>query len=493
MDIICENFSLFEEKTYFNIAPLTVLIGGNSSGKSSLLKGLSIMTSESIWKEEKFDLGSFEFHATYPIKPISFFYRTFSGLFREISIEGINLPDDRPIEEVINIKNKIKYVDQNLDLVLEFFENFADDATEETAISVTVNMKLFFEILKNLDREDIVTYLKSYGFESKTYEGHLPHTDRTFLSKDEFEQWFFQEGFMDFLGNLSDNAFDKKSKLNSLLKLFFAPVYESKRNHFWHQTDTPNKIQPINILRLNDFGSPKRVFSSDSDLFGQLIDKSHSLRHTNEYAEIEHFRKTWIESFFGEQAKLTIEPLNKLCSHYEVKLNDRYLTEHGTGVFKILTLIFFLSQGYKDLRVDRGEMTIPERIYEIFKYKEAIPLNYRKYLVLEEPETNLHPDFQVILADMLYNFSLQSDWHVVLETHSEYIIRKLQVCTAQQIVNETEFVSLINFGSKENLGKVKNIKIHKNGSLTDSFFPGFFDVAHELQYQLLLSNGTSNN
>jgi len=94
---------------------------------------------------------------------------------------------------------------------------------------------------------------------------------------------------------------------------------------------------------------------------------------------------------------------------------------------------------------------------------------------------------------MLYNFSLQSDWHMVLETHSEYIIRKLQVCTAQQIVNETEFVSIINFGSKENLGKVKNIKIRKNGSLSDSFFPGFFDVAHELQYQLLLSNGTSNN
>ena len=42
MKLKIENFALFEKETTFEIAPLTLLIGANSSGKSTFLKALDI-------------------------------------------------------------------------------------------------------------------------------------------------------------------------------------------------------------------------------------------------------------------------------------------------------------------------------------------------------------------------------------------------------------------------------------------------------------------
>jgi AAA15 family ATPase/GTPase len=38
-----ENFRLFKEKTSFDLAPITILTGTNSSGKSSLIKAILLL------------------------------------------------------------------------------------------------------------------------------------------------------------------------------------------------------------------------------------------------------------------------------------------------------------------------------------------------------------------------------------------------------------------------------------------------------------------
>jgi predicted ATP-dependent endonuclease of OLD family len=357
-------------------------------------------------------------------------------------------------------------------------------------------MALYFDILLENGLGNVIQYFKSHGFEDKIYIDSLPHPNRAFIDKEKFEEWFFQDGFINFLNAISENGINQAAELNDFIKEFFSPIYLIKRQHFLFSNQNKEQIQPIRILRLNEFGSPKRVFSASEDLFGQLVNNSFQNRITAESHIARGFQKRWINSFFGENSELSDIPLNKLCSHFEVKLNNRYLTEHGMGVFKVLNLIYFLSeeylgnQNYDNVLFNRW--TLEEFINYQFDLKQKRPINQNKYLVIEEPETNLHPDFQVILADMLYEFALHSDWHLIVETHSEYLVRKLQVLTANQ-KTQHDLVRILNFGNKENSGKVKVIKIRKNGGLSDSFFPGFYNVAHELQYQLLLSNGTSNN
>ena len=53
-----ENFRLFKDKTVFDLAPITILTGINSSGKSSLIKSLQLFKS-SLQETENLDKLSF--------------------------------------------------------------------------------------------------------------------------------------------------------------------------------------------------------------------------------------------------------------------------------------------------------------------------------------------------------------------------------------------------------------------------------------------------
>ena len=47
-----ENFRVFQNRSDFELAPITVLTGGNSSGKSTIIKGLKLM--QEFWGQKNF-------------------------------------------------------------------------------------------------------------------------------------------------------------------------------------------------------------------------------------------------------------------------------------------------------------------------------------------------------------------------------------------------------------------------------------------------------
>lgn len=97
---------------------------------------------------------------------------------------------------------------------------------------------------------------------------------------------------------------------------------------------------------------------------------------------------------------------------------------------------------------------------------------------LEEPESNMHPDLQAKLADILIAFSNKSK-KIIIETHSEYLIRKLQYLVAtNEIDKENVLIHYFSFNSKNKKGnRVKKIKIKRDGGLDGQFGPGFYDEA----------------
>lgn len=124
-------------------------------------------------------------------------------------------------------------------------------------------------------------------------------------------------------------------------------------------------------------------------------------------------------------------------------------------------------------------------------------LNENTILIIEEPEANLHPNLQSKLADVFvacikYNSGLK----LVIETHSEYFIRKLQYYTkAKKITTEESVIYYFNADkyvtSQE--PKVKKIEIRENGSLSDIFGPGFYDETSTLQFELYKLNNAQIN
>ncbi len=113
-------------------------------------------------------------------------------------------------------------------------------------------------------------------------------------------------------------------------------------------------------------------------------------------------------------------------------------------------------------------------------------------LIIEEPEANLHPLLQSKLADF-FILTLKYFPHIrlVVETHSEYLIRRLQILAAQKAIENNKII-IHYFNSDENVSsyepKVKKIEIDSSGQLTDTFGPGFFDEATNLKYELMKFN-----
>ena len=111
-------------------------------------------------------------------------------------------------------------------------------------------------------------------------------------------------------------------------------------------------------------------------------------------------------------------------------------------------------------------------------------------LAIEEPENHLHPRYQALLAEMFVDAYKNYNIHFIVETHSEYMVRKLQTLVAKKELTQGE-VSLqyVYDADPEKRPKgephVKSIKIREDGTLREAFGPGFFDEADNLAMDLL--------
>ena len=106
--------------------------------------------------------------------------------------------------------------------------------------------------------------------------------------------------------------------------------------------------------------------------------------------------------------------------------------------------------------------------------------------------------FQSKLADMFMEANELYNINFILETHSEYLIRKLQYLVASKKL-ETEKVIvyyLNNFNAKESLeneSQVVEISINEDGSLDGDFGSGFFDEATNWKFKLMRLKNTQKN
>jgi predicted ATPase len=137
-----------------------------------------------------------------------------------------------------------------------------------------------------------------------------------------------------------------------------------------------------------------------------------------------------------------------------------------------------------------------------FGFAQLIPIvleiynqGWSGYLIIEKPESNLHPALQSKLADLFVLIhKTMPDLNLIIETHSEYLIRKLQFLTAKKEVDiKNEIIYYYDNDLKTNQSTVKQIEITTDGNLTDNFGLGFLDETAKLQFELMKLNREQNN
>lgn len=109
-------------------------------------------------------------------------------------------------------------------------------------------------------------------------------------------------------------------------------------------------------------------------------------------------------------------------------------------------------------------------------------------IVIEEPEQNLHPRVQSMLANLFETLSRLNNCRFIIETHSEYIVRKAQVLVAEANYVDEEDLNEHNpfkvYYLPEDGSERYEMKFTTKGRFANKFGKGFFDTASELAFEL---------
>ena len=157
-------------------------------------------------------------------------------------------------------------------------------------------------------------------------------------------------------------------------------------------------------------------------------------------------------------------------------------TDEGLGV-----MVYLYKNGEKSLLADEGYGIT--QLFSLLLHIDNMMLeNGRTYnICIEEPEVHLHPKYQSMLADLFVEAYQKYNIHFIIETHSEYLIRKLQVMVANKEIALTPGDVSLNYVEKDENGVSTNrkIEIQDDGRLSGCFGTGFFDEADNRAMELL--------
>lgn len=544
-----ENFRVFKDYTWFDFAPITVLTGQNSSGKSSLIKAL-LLLENSISKpgqlelefsnDNVYQLGNFEriinnkssdntvsFHFPYKLQNFPTLGESYEC---QVAVK-FNKNEDSILatatEFSILIKNEpiLIYGNNKLSFHLEHFsqkiylnpDDFKIKKLERPRLSIKGGKRsggLYLLVKKDFNPSNrILPYTKAAGhgyieilseIESKEeieeildlYEKKIqlkngsPDTELMIVDYEDVQEddnplrtilrtYGLSDSLIEFIDSEVlgfSNRFLKGEWLNDLQKIQYQPAVRGKVNRIYRKEEKDVLNELITAFFENKV--PKKnidflqKWSARFNLLGEV--------------------KPFLDSKYNVQS---------------IEIGDSPLVEQGLGISQLVAVL----------------LTIVT--------KE----DNKKVFIFEEPEANLHPKFQSLLADMFIDAAKVFNIQFIIETHSEYLIRKLQYLIAKTAaspkndVNEADMTEIKNMDDffmanektplkmprkkeievkKEDIviyyfhdpnnvpagePQVKKIEILEDGSLSSDFGSGFFDEATNWKFELMrLKNAQKN-
>ena len=525
-----KNFRSFgEEGADFELAPITVLTGCNSAGKSSLVKALLLLDKMSNIgaMDSIIDLGG----DTLPVsikdlnmgrfdrvindesieKEMEFSYQVWSSLLRE-TVRVIRVFRAKPNDAMNNgilkelqIEKKDgsviyskgrrsstsgipmlsdEFIDPKpIDIQIQQFDTVSEfhriKAIYGTFLRRFEKNKNSEELKLRVDRgREMLEELKSRMLELSCVESDY--------DSDLCEKWSYRkhgDPLMD-----SDAVLDYKieSFQNNMAEEFVKLLAEEVVVRA-----LASRIQYVN----SDSAKIKRLYSFEDEdklcvairQFFKRIEKCKTLNDTLfieadvDFQVGEFFRKWLGKDHFNLGDYITYQNTDEGLGFLLYLVKDekkRLLADEGYGITQLFTLL---------LHIDNMIPLVKERSVVCYDEKDDV-CTFPKpiWICVEEPENHLHPKFQSMLADMFVEAYQKYNIHFIIETHSEYLIRKLQVMVADKENSLSPNDVSLNYVEKDENGISTNrkIEIQEDGGLSDSFGSGFYDEADSLALEL---------
>jgi predicted ATPase len=213
-----------------------------------------------------------------------------------------------------------------------------------------------------------------------------------------------------------------------------------------------------------------------------------------------------IESLSGQSKQDCFSFINKWLNEFEIAEEIILIPDSETGDFKA----YLKQNGEKVLLADFGLGTnqllpvifsLGINVFQTEKYFPYEIVMAERTVVIEEPEANLHPAMQSKLADLFVDAHNMFKVQVIVETHSEYLIRKLQYLVgSNKSTIKSNDISIYYFYKSNHpavinkeANQVEKIEIDEFGRLSKEFGSGFFDEADKIALDIFLLKQSQSN
>ena len=251
---------------------------------------------------------------------------------------------------------------------------------------------------------------------------------------------------------------------------------------------TPDALSYVSSSIIN----VKRLYPLESnDEFTELLKKYvETKRCLDKMADYvpNTFMDKWIKAFgIGERISINIddEGLGITLRLHKSEADEKgmLLADNGYGITQIFAIL---------LNIEVAIMSRKSLKYYEDKNIEWNAKILKKYseptIAIEEPEIHLHPRYQSLLAEMFYDAYKTFGIHFIIETHSEYLIRKSQVIVAglkYSSNKEAEETCPFRTYYMPNNSKPYSLGYRKDGKFAEEFGSGFYDEATNLAFDIL--------
>lgn len=466
-----KNYRCFEDTGDIKLKPLTLLVGANSSGKSSFLKFFPLLKQSVgirkngvfLWYSDNVDFkdfkntvrngeGSITINIELPLvdhldavesKVISEFYKK-----KGIEYKGA----------ITNLELIISEIDKNTDylehLSISYFNQKIDISfSKEGNVCVCVNgedfnNKEFSNIQMSGSFLPRILFSKndvSYYFGPKSIRDMIVKYLESIEASDDFpiNEFFFRsfyfmskELFKECIETITKNKKETSmdfNKINNLYLMFNLNNIIDLANGCIHSIAlNMSYVKPLRVM-------PERYYRYQNYSVDEISSdgKNLAMYFANlKKDDLKKFQK-WTSDNFGFE----LEP-HKLEGHVEIDIIEkdkkgRNMVDIGFGYNQLLPILAII---WNALNNKQRKVFYPYMNHEI------------KFIVIEQPELHLHPRilamFAVMLCTVIGNLKKDEDIRFIIETHSETIINKIGSLIHSSKLDESK-VNVVLFNAKD--------------------------------------------
>lgn len=454
-----QNVKAFLDSGTVELRPITIIIGQNSSGKSSLLRFPLVLKQTFLDDSEapllfygkSIDYGNYE--------DVVFGHDVERSMEFEVSIASADLlpylPSQTFFNDIDEIHQKLRGIEK---LTLHFDISFSGNKVRMGNLEIKVANESIFTVYEDetLDENTALKYGIDVGFGGFLIGSSAVYRD--------FHEKFLLNPFMlgVFNSKFTDN--DDDVKLKRMTYDFYEPLFRAIFVYFYDLSKETNYIGPTRVSAERSYRFKENAvnYVGHEGEFAPVILAQDQRSGGTILANVsnwlsEHLNMTLDVDDSSDTFKLVVTNVSDVANNQDGPPVKNNLIDVGHGLSQLIPIIV-------QVFMDREQTSRNSR-----KFGRAMQLN-----LIEQPELHLHPAAQAALADLFIagvhhsGEGEEPKRTYLIETHSEHMLLRLRRRIVEGTLNPDDVA--IYYTEKNADGKsvdVRRLEIEPDGSIPE--------------------------